>query len=293
MHRPAFFALFVAGTLLGAASARSGSLSESDRARLLAAYPQSLERIDGNTLIWRDGTRMPLDDGKGTKSFEQWLDDPDIEDMFAIPYPAGTAASPPAVDIDPGRARNQAFYDKVYGNCRNGEVERNLVRVSWMPKRSKQSLPFNRANGAAEALAAVSRELDELPSSFDVFLVPSAGTYNCRVIAGTNRVSAHGHAIAIDIALKRAHYWRDAPPAPDGKVAFRNEIPSEIVRVSSATASSGAGAGITTTPCTSSTGPSFWASPRPPEAPAADAVPLAARCGAPLAPRIAGPGAAP
>lgn len=231
MHRLAFMAVVVAGALLGATSAQSGSLSESDSARLLAAYPQSLERIEGNELVWRDGTRMPLDDGKGEKPFDRWLDDPDIEDMFTIPYPAGAAASPPAVDVDPGRARNQAFYDTVYGNCRKGEVERNLVRVAWLPKRGRQTLPFNRANGAAEALAAVSRELDELPSSFDIFLVPSAGTYNCRVIAGTSRVSAHGHAIAIDIALKRAHYWRDAPPGPGGNVAFKNEIPIEIVRI--------------------------------------------------------------
>lgn len=231
MYPPQFIAILGAVALLGSTSALGGPLSETDRARLRAAYPELIDRVENNDLVWRDGTRMPLDDGKGEKPFERWLDDPDIADMFAVPYPAGAEAAPPAVDVDPGRARNRAFFDKVYGDCLKGEVEKNLVRIAWLPRRGKQRLPFNRANGAAEALAAVSRDLDELPSSFDVFLVPSAGTYNCRVIAGTSRVSVHGHGIAIDIALKRAHYWRDAAPGPDGSVVFRNEIPMDIVRI--------------------------------------------------------------
>ncbi|CAN1724298.1 M15 family metallopeptidase [Hyphomicrobium sp. 1Nfss2.1] len=233
MLRQALFATIAAlvAVALHGHGAVAGALSDAERARLLAAYPGYLSRIEGNELVWRDGTRMPLDDGRGAKRFEAWLDDPDIEDMLAVPYPAGDDVSPPARDVDPGRARNKAFFDKVYGDCRRGEVEPDLTRVAWLPKRSKQRLPFNRRNGAAEALAAVSRELDELPGAFDVFLVPSAGTYNCRVIAGTNRVSAHGHGIAIDIALKRAHYWRDGVNGKDGGVAFRNEIPMEIVRI--------------------------------------------------------------
>jgi len=224
-------AIVVLAVLLGGPVAAGGELSEPHRSNLLAAYPQALEGIRDGQLIWRDGTRMPLDDGKGEKPFAQWLADPDIADMFALPYPAGGEAVPPAPNADPGRARTAAFFDKLYGDCRKGEVEKNLAMVDWLPKRTRQRLPFNRRNGAADALAAVSRELDTLPRSFDVFLVPSAGTYNCRVIAGTNRVSAHGHAIAIDIALKRAHYWRNGKPAADGAIVYRNEIPIEIVRV--------------------------------------------------------------
>jgi len=230
MLRLVLLALFVAVTPLSAPSVLAGALGEADRARLLAAYPQQLDRIDGNDLVWRDGTRTPLDDGKGDKSPARWLAEPDIADMFAIPYPAGTESSPPGKDIDPGRARDAAFFAKVYGDCRKGEVEKNLTPVAWLPKRTRQRLPFNRINGAAAALAAVSRDLDELPPSFDVFLAPSAGTYNCRVIAGTDRVSAHGYGIAIDIALKRSDYWRNASPRADGTIAYRNEVPMDIVR---------------------------------------------------------------
>jgi hypothetical protein len=217
--------------VFAASTALAGTLSEDARQRLLAAYPEQLERIDGNTLVWRDGTRMPLDDGKDEKTFKEWLDNPDIEDMLAVAYPEGDLNTPPAKDVDPGRARNAAFFDKVYGNCRKGEVSKNLTRIVWLPKKASQRLPFNKANGAARALKAVSGELDALPSRFDVFLYPSAGTYNCRTIAGTKRKSAHGHGIAIDIALKHSDYWRNAKPGKDGAYPYKNEIPMEIVRI--------------------------------------------------------------
>ena len=234
MHRRALCLILVAAALLAPAAARAAAvagLSADDGQRLLKAYPEQLARIDGDELVWKDGTRTRLDDGKGDKPFEEWLEHPDIADMFAKPYRAGAEASPPAKDDDPGRARNAAFFDKVYGNCRGGEVEKNLARVAWLPTKTKQRLAFSKINGAARALEAVSAELDALPASFDVYLFPSAGTYNCRVIAGTSRVSAHGHGIAIDIALPRAHYWRNAAPGKDGGITYKNEIPMEIVRI--------------------------------------------------------------
>jgi hypothetical protein len=217
--------------LLPLAAAAAGEISEDAKRRLLAAYPADLERIDGGDLVWRDGTRMPLDDGKGEKPFKEWLEAPDIEDMLAVPYPAGDLAGAPAKDVDPGRARNAPFFDKLYGDCRRGEVEKNLKTIVWLPTKAPQRLRVTKANGVAQHLEAVSRELDRLPSSFDAFLTPSAGTYNCRTIAGTARVSAHGHGIAIDIATARSHYWRNARPDKDGAYAYRNEIPPEIVRI--------------------------------------------------------------
>lgn len=68
--------------------------SSPDRvAALLRAYPDFLDRIEQNQLIWKDGTKMPIDDGKGSKSFDALLDDPDIKDMFSMSYPLGERAS--------------------------------------------------------------------------------------------------------------------------------------------------------------------------------------------------------
>ncbi len=199
--------------------------------RLLAAYPEHLSGVDGNALVWRDGTRMAIDDGQGIKPFDSWLARPDLEDMLQKPYPSGAPDSPPLLNDDPGRARNAEFFDKMYGDCLKDQVARRLVDVVWLPKKSGQTFKVTTINGVAAKLDAISRALDALPARFDAYLSPSAGTYICRPIAGTNRVSAHGHGIAIDIALKQSDYWRWTKPGPDGRHEYRNRVPKEIVDI--------------------------------------------------------------
>jgi hypothetical protein len=199
--------------------------------RVVRAYPDHLTGIDGNWLIWRDGTRMAIDDGKGDKDFAAWLADPDIQDMLAVPYPAGADIGAPPVDRDPGRARNYAFFSKMYGDCRTGEVERHLVDVTWLPSTTRQHLRVTRVNGVADRIAQVSRALEALPDRFRRYLVPAAGGYYCRTIAGTGRTSPHGYGIAIDVAVKYADYWRWPRPDAAANRPFRNRIPIEIVQI--------------------------------------------------------------
>jgi D-alanyl-D-alanine carboxypeptidase len=229
---PTGLRILLAAAFVAAAAALAQGADTSEKLQhLVAAYPEQLDRIDGSTLVWRDGTRMELDDGKGVKDFEALIADPDIEDMLALPYPAGGAATPPEKNFDPGRTRNLAFFNKMYGDCQKDEVAKNLTEIVWMPKKAPQRLMITKVNGVDEKLAAVSAELDLLPGEFDVFLIPSAGTYNCRVIAGTDRPSAHGHGIAIDIATRHADYWRWLRSTSDGSYIYRNRIPMEIVRI--------------------------------------------------------------
>ena len=56
------------------------------------------------------------------------------------------------------------------------------------------------------------------------YLVPSAGTYNCRPIAGTAQMSAHGYGIAIDLNVAYSDYWRWG-----GTAKYRNRIPAAVV----------------------------------------------------------------
>ncbi|HXF54961.1 MAG TPA: M15 family metallopeptidase [Hyphomicrobiaceae bacterium] len=200
-------------------------------ARLISAYPDHLARIEGNWLVWRDGTRMALDDGRAGKDFATWLADPDIEDMFTIPYPAGAPAAPPPLNHDPGRARNAAFFTKMYGDCRKGEVEPHLVDVIWLPGSMRQRIRVTRINGVAERLDLVSRALDALPAWLRPHLAPAAGGYHCRSIAGTDRASPHGYGIAIDIAAAHADYWRWSSNRAAGHVSYRNRVPMEIVAI--------------------------------------------------------------
>ena len=105
-------------------------------AALVAAYPDFLAGFEGNDIVWKDGTRMAFDDGRGAKDFETRLAEPDLEDMFYAPYPIGRSGLPPPVDIDPGRVRYQPFFARMYGDCSKGEVTGHLVDVVWLPTKS-------------------------------------------------------------------------------------------------------------------------------------------------------------
>lgn len=189
--------------------------------RLLAVYPDQLKGVEGDVLVWRDGTRMPI--GKPKDGDEAALNDPDIADIFRQSYPVEWPDGAPTTD--PGRYRPAAFFAKLYGDCTKGEVERQLVPVRWLPKNGGGTVRVTKAGGVAARMQAVSDELDKLPARFLTYLKPSAGTYNCRKIAGTNLQSAHGYGIAIDISTKHADYWRWT------KSGYRNRIPQEIVEV--------------------------------------------------------------
>jgi hypothetical protein len=133
-------------------------------ARLIAAYPNHLERIEDNVLVWKDGTRMVIDEGRQGRDHDTMLATADIKDSVALAYPLGKLADPPARNVDPGRARHAALFDKMYGNCMKGEVAKHLVDVPWLPSKGGGSVKVSSITGVATKLAAVSRDLDALPA---------------------------------------------------------------------------------------------------------------------------------
>src|SRR5262249_35601372 len=189
-----------------------------------------LERIDGNELVWKDGARMRIDDGKGEKILDKMLSDPDIKDMFVMAYPVGEKGLPPEKDLDPGRVRYTPLFVKMYGDCRTSNVLADATDVVWLRNKYGKAVKFSKINGAAAALQQVSDELDRLPDRFLQYLRPLQGTYNCRPIAKTDRLSAHAFGIAIDIAAAHSSYWLWSKPDASGRIAYKNEIPWEIVR---------------------------------------------------------------
>ncbi len=195
---------------------------------LLRAYPDELAGFDGANLIWRDGTRMPVSDGRPEKTLDEMIRRGSILDQMRMPYPAGTPLLPP--HADPGRVRNVAFFDKMYGDCHAGEVAPRLVRVVWLPRTWGHAVAITSVNGVDRQLAAVSRELDELPAKDKKFLFPLGGTYNCRTVADTGEPSAHSWGIAIDINTTYADYWLWERAGGDIPV-YRNRIPPEIVSI--------------------------------------------------------------
>jgi hypothetical protein len=209
--------------LAGAAVAQSDRIGRALDA-LVAAYPAALAGHDAKTLRWRDGTTMAVTDGNDHKSLAELLRNASIADQFRIPYPRGALKEPPAVDSDPGR-----FFNKMYGDCKKGEVARKLVRVVWLPKTWGKALQFSSVNGADAQLRAVGAELDTLPAAIRQAAYPSAGTYNCRAVADTGEPSPHSYGIAIDLNLKFSDYWFWHPHT--GKIAYHNRMPNEIAAI--------------------------------------------------------------
>jgi len=198
---------------------------------LLAAYPDKLASYTDSEMIWKDGSRMPLGSAAPNKPFAEMLSRADIRDQFAIPYPLVTAPlHAPATDMDPGRIRNEAFFVKMYGDCRKGEVTPSLRTVAWLPNHGGGTVRATAINGVAEQLEKVSRDLDLLPAKMIQYLVPTSGIYNCRPIAETSRLSVHAFGAAIDINAKFGNYWLWSK-RPDGAIVWRNRIPLEIVEI--------------------------------------------------------------
>ena len=223
-------ALWAAAIVAEAGDVRYGAPPadlDDNLARLKAAYPNVIKTYDRTQLILNSGVTIPVSDGRIDKSFDELLDDPDIDDMFAFDYPAGMRPVAPELDVDPGRIRVEALFRAIYGDCRKGEIVAKLRKVAWFGR----SVLITTRNGADRALEAVARDLAKLPKPLVKYLTPSAGTYNCRPIAGTERMSMHAYGASIDINTKYSNYWRWSKPGKDGKIVWANQIPKEIIDV--------------------------------------------------------------
>ena len=207
--------------------AATSSLKE-DLDRLVAAYPGTVAGHDNMFLTLKNGTRFRISDGRTDKTFQELLESPDIDDMFYARYPAGAEPKQPDVNSDPGRVRFAPLFAAMYGDCTKNEVAQNLRTVKWLPKHGGGSVKVTTVNGVADALERVSRALDELPGDLATYLVPAAGTYNCRKVAGSRAPSMHAYGAAIDIDTRYADYWRWSPGE---QPRWRNRIPVQIVRV--------------------------------------------------------------
>jgi hypothetical protein len=197
--------------------------------RLVKAYPDWIASRDNEYVVLRNGSRFAISDHRADKSFEDLLEHPDIDDMFYVPYPAGSMPKPPPKNFDPGRVRFEPLFTAMYGDCRRNEVTPKLQTIEWLSAHNGGRIAVTSVNAVDKALAAVSRELDTLSSDFIRFVVPTSGTYNCRAVAGSSVRSMHAYGAAIDLNVKYADYWRWSTNLKSP--IWKNRIPTEIVRV--------------------------------------------------------------
>ena len=201
-------ALAVAAALSAPARAQDGVLS-----RLDAAYPDAAPAI----------AKLAASEAANPAPHDP-LTHATLADLFRQSYPAGAPVAPPPPGFDPGRYRDQALFDLLYGDCRKGQVASNLVDVVWLPKTWGHVVRFTERQGAADALRAVSAEIDAMPLAISRAAWPTAGTYACRRVADNGQPSMHAYAAAIDLNLRASDYWLWRHSAP-----WVNRMPPQIV----------------------------------------------------------------
>lgn len=198
--------------------------------KLIRHYKERISGFDDNHIVFTDGSRMKWDDGIENKTYQQLLDEPDLEDMFHDKYRKRKAKIPLPVNYDPGRIRVEPFFLKLYGESAD-KVRENLREIVWCPKLVGQKIRVSTRYGADKQFEKISRELDK-HSELAPYLTKIAGTFNWRKIAGTDRLSMHSFGVTMDINTKFSHYWQwDCKcKNEDAVLGYHNDIPLKIVR---------------------------------------------------------------
>ena len=195
--------------------------------KLVQAYPQQSFKATNNALVWADGFSLIYQDSSTWPSFQDSLEAPNLALQLAQGYPKGEDYSIPNLNHDPGRIRVEAFFEKMYGASK-AAVQANLVRVDFLGTPVK----ITRVNNVHQHLKAVVKALQQHPE-WHPYCVPTAGTFNWRVIAGTNRKSSHSYGIAIDLNVKWANYWRwavgEKNTAHKRAIIYKNRLPLGLI----------------------------------------------------------------
>lgn len=170
-------------------------------------YVKGVQRMpDGNVyLIMKSNNRILYDDKK-IKSFNEKLNNPDLQDMMEQIYPIYSTNYLRTVDFNPGRLRVYALLKEVYGSTKQ-KIEANLVSDNF----GNSNLLFNKNNNASIALMSVNSDLKgltQIRKDITPFVFPSSGTFKYRFIGGTNLLSSHSFGIAIDLAANTNDYWQ-------------------------------------------------------------------------------------
>ena len=194
-------------------------------AQIYGGTPVAMKSSPGGwALRLPDATELEWDDGR-TKTYDDELATPDLEDTLAMPYPTGMIKAVSALNDDPGRIRSDALFKSTFG-ATSAAVQQGLVSVDFVG----QTVTFH--SRAAAALTKVSTHLKQLvvqtPSLNAYVSGTLGGTFEWRPIANTNRMSAHSYGIAIDIVVSKSNYW-EWEKNGSGAFVWKNEIPQAIV----------------------------------------------------------------
>src|SRR5574344_214152 len=167
--------------------------------RLILAYPLFLEKYEDNFIYFKDGSKLQFSTNNKDLSYEEIIQNSSLENQMSMKYIKIDENKNyiPAKNEDAGRFRNEEFVKKING------IDKKLIEIS--------------------------KELDNLPKELKKYIVKPDGVYNFRKISGTNRLSTHSFAIAIDLNKEYSNYW--LWDKKGNNIEYKNKIPLEIVKI--------------------------------------------------------------
>jgi hypothetical protein len=191
---------------------------------LIDSYPLDLSHQKQGYLYSSDGQKWLIDDTK-IKSHQAALNNPDIEDTLAQNYSLIDCAKVPKRDFDPGRIRHQKLMMSLFGNDKE-QVKQQLQSLDWFGK----SVAITKMQQVDVALKTVRAQLLKYPA-LKPYVAPTAGVFNWRFIKGTERLSVHSYAAAIDVNVKYADYWKWKKVKPGSLLTFNNKYPEKLIKI--------------------------------------------------------------
>lgn len=196
---------------------------------LETAYPGAdLNRAAG-VFVSAEGVSVPYEDAQDVGP-QTRLRSATIGDQFHYAYPLAfdlTARRSPWQD--PGRLRNDAFFRAVWFQDKRS-ARASLQPVRYPGSRARPVFQVTTKHCVHAQLSAALAEIASHGPQMDRFFQSVGGSFNWRVIAGTQRLSAHSFGISVDFNTELGGYWRWSGAAPGQAVAYTNRYPEALVR---------------------------------------------------------------
>lgn len=202
--------------------------SEAVEAALTLAYP-SLTFIEG-VVQFENGTRLPIGQDRSLPAPER-LNDPTLREQFSQAYPLAFDLSFRETPwMDPGRARNDAFFRNLYFATKESAAQ-TVVKVNYQGIETNATFRVTHKHCVADQLQAALNEIRALGAGMDAYFEKTGGGFNWRPIAGTDRLSAHSFGIAVDLNTELGGYWRWSGRREGDAGVYTNRYPAEIVQI--------------------------------------------------------------
>ena len=193
------------------------------------AYPGLRVDESAGHVLLADGARLPLGRKTGRPA-RDILADASIAEQFVQVYPLAFDLSARETPwFDPGRFRNDAFFRALWFDD-EASAARSLVSVRYKGAQAQPRFAMTTKHCVAHqlegAFAALSAQHDH---ALDPFFTKVGGSFNWRLIAGTQRLSSHSFGIALDLNTELGGYWRWAGARAGEVGPYANHYPEILV----------------------------------------------------------------